>query len=120
ALEHQTGQAQVIFEGELFGRTVVTAHSVEEGGRKRLFLLFHGGLDHVDPRVVKGALLDAGSALGAARTDFRGGLIQVYLEAREVREGAKLDAADPRRLTDAATSMATDVRNVLPLRPLRP
>ncbi len=120
ALEHQTGPAEVIFVGDLFGRTVVTAHVLEEGGRKRTLLLFHGGLDHAEAGVVAGAKLEAGAELGAARSDLGGGLIDVYVEAREVREGAKLDAADPKKLTDAAVGVPTDVRNVLPLREAKP
>jgi hypothetical protein len=129
ALDHQAGPAEVIFSGDLFGRTVVTSHVVEDGPRKRTFLLFHGGLDHAAPGAVQGAKLEAGAELGAARSEAGGGLIDVYLEARELREGAKLDtshpegrpgapfdAADPKRLTDPSVGVPTDVRNVLPLR----
>jgi hypothetical protein len=132
SLEHQAGPAEVVFAGDLFGRTVVTAHVVNEGPRKRTYLLFHGGLDHTAPGAAQGAKLPAGAELGAARTEGSGGgLIDVYLEAREVREGTRLDggsapkppaagaldAADPKRLTDPAVGVPTDVRNVLPLRP---
>ncbi len=116
ALAHQVGPAEVIFAGDLFGRTVVTAHVVEEGPRKQTFLLFHGGLDHPAPGVVPGARIEPGAALGFAPAEGGGGLIYVYFEAREVREGARIDAADPRRLTDASVGVSTDVRNVLPLR----
>lgn len=116
ALEHQVGPAEVVYAGDLVGRTVVTAHVVEEGARRRTVLLLHGGLDHAAPGVVQGAKLEAGAELGAARTDLGAGLIDVYLEAREVREGARLDAADSKRLLDGAVGVPTDVRNVLPLR----
>lgn len=115
-LEHQVGPAEVIFAGDLMGRTVVTAHTVDEGPRRRTYLLLHGGLDHAAPDVVQGAKLDAGAVLGFARVESGGRLIEVYLEARQVREGAKLDAADPKRLLDAAVAVPIDVRNVLPLR----
>ena len=117
ALEHQVGPAEVVFAGDLFGRTVVTAHVIEEGPRKRTILLFHGGLDQVAPGAIPGARLEAGAELGAARSELGAGLIDVYLEAREVREGAKLDGADGKRLTDPAVGLPTDVRNVLPLAP---
>lgn len=117
ALEHQVGPAEVVFAGDLFGRTVVTAHTIEEGVRKRTVLLFHGGLDHASAGAVLGARLPAGAELGAARSELGGGLIDIYLEAREVREGAKLDGADGKRLTDAAVGVPTDVRNVLPKSP---
>jgi hypothetical protein len=117
-LEHQVGPAEVIFAGELFGRTVVTAHRVDDGRRQRTYLLFHGGLNRTAPAVVPGARLEPGAELGFARADYdvSAGLIDVYLEAREVREGAKLDPADARRLVDPALGVPTDVRNVLPLR----
>jgi hypothetical protein len=117
ALEHQVGPAEVVFAGDLFGRTIVTAHVIEEGSRKRTLLLFHGGLDHTAPGAVQGARLEPGAELGAARTELGAGLIDVYLEAREVREGAKIDGADGKRLVDPATSVPTDVRNVLPMAP---
>jgi hypothetical protein len=116
ALEGQVGPAEVVFAGDLYGVTVVTAHTLEGTGRKHVVLLFHGALDHAAPGVVAGAKLDAGADLGFARTDLKAGLIDVYFEAREVRDGAKLDGADGRRLTDASVSVATDLRNVLPLR----
>jgi hypothetical protein len=116
ALAGQVGPAEVIFTGDLFGRTVVTAHTVDNGARKQTYLLFHGGLDHPAPGVVPGARLEAGEPLGFAPTEAGGGLIYVYFEAREVRDGARIDGSDPRRLADTAVSISTDVRNVLPLR----
>ncbi len=116
ALAQQVGPAEVISTGDLFGRTVVTSHTVDEGARKATYLLFHGGLDHLAPGVVPGARLEAGAPLGFAPTDGGGGLIFVYFEARAVREGASIDAGEPRHLVDPAVAVAIDVRNVLPLR----
>lgn len=118
----------MIFAGDLQGpqggKTVATAHTVREGARTRTYVLVHGLLNHAGPDVVPGAKLEAGAPLGFARAGLGGGLIEVYLEARELREGATLagaqdagaDAADSRVLTDAARTVPTDVRNVLPLR----
>jgi hypothetical protein len=116
SLEHQQGPAEVVFVGDLFGPTVVTRHRVEEGGRPREYLLFHGRLDRVEPGLAAGAKVDAGATLGFARSETGGGLIEVYLEARQVREGVKLDGADPKRLTDAAATVPIDLRNVLPMK----
>jgi hypothetical protein len=113
ALDHQEGPAEVVFVGDLQGPTVVTAHTVDEGGRKRTYLLVHGWLDRAEAGIAAGAKLSAGATLGFARATAGGSLIEVYLEARQVREGSKVD---PQRITDAATSAPTDVRNVLPLR----
>jgi hypothetical protein len=116
SLEHQVGPAEVVYAGDLVGMTVVTAHTVEEAGRKRTVLLYLGDLDHAAPGVVQGARLEADAEIGAARTGLGAGLIDVYLEARELRDGAKLEPIDPKRLRDAALAMPTDVRNVLPMR----
>lgn len=112
-LEHQEGPAEVVLVGELFGPTVVTRHEVAQGGRKRSYLLFHGRLDRAEAGLTVGAKVPADAILGYARADNGGGLIEVYVEARQIREGASLD---PRKLTDAATALPIDVRDVLPLR----
>jgi hypothetical protein len=115
-LLHQVGPAEVVFVGDLAGgRTVVTAHTVDEGGRQRTYLLVHGSLDRASPEAVQGAKLAAGAVVGFARTENAGRLIEVYVEARELREGRGLDAAAARP-ADPAVSVPTDVRNVLPLR----
>lgn len=114
ALEHQGAPAEVVFAGDLFGPTVVTRHEITEGSRKQSYLLFHGRLDRVDPAIAAGNKLEAGATLGFARTDNGGGLIEVYLEARQLREGAALD---PKKLTDASIALPIDPRDVLPLRP---
>jgi hypothetical protein len=116
SLDHQVGPAEVVFAGDLFGRTVVTLHRLEEGGRKQRILLFHGGIDQPSAGVVVGAELAPGTEIGVARSDVGGGLIDLYLEAREVREDAKIDASDPKKLTDQAVAVPTDARNVLPLK----
>jgi hypothetical protein len=114
SLEAQEGPAEVVFVGDLFGPTVVTRHRVAEGGRPREYLLFHGRLDRASPGLAAGAKVEAGAALGFARSETGGGLIEVYLEARQVREGVKLDGADPKRLTDPAATVPIDLCNVLP------
>ncbi len=44
-LEHQVGDAEVLFVGPLYGQTVVTHHVVREGGVERDYLLLFGHLD---------------------------------------------------------------------------
>ena len=113
AIEHQVGPAEVVHVGDVFGPTVVTRHDTEHAGAKRSYLLFHGRLDRADPALVTGARLDPGAALGFARADIRGGLIEVYLEARLVRDGATLV---PDKLPDPTVALPIDPRDVLPLR----
>ncbi|MFT3773728.1 MAG: hypothetical protein QM820_50795 [Minicystis sp.] len=114
SLDQQDGPAEVVLVGDLFGPTVVTRHEVTEGSRKRSYLLFHGRLDRAEAGLAAGAKLEPGAALGYARTDNGGGLIEIYLEARLIHDGVTLD---PKKLTDAGVASPIDVRDVLPLRP---
>src|SRR5215468_58244 len=45
ALEHQEGDAQFVFAGKLFGTSVVTKHTLREGGRLRDYIVLYGHLD---------------------------------------------------------------------------
>jgi hypothetical protein len=112
-LDRQDGSAEVVHVGDLFGVTVVTRHRVDEAGKKRDYLLFHGRLDRAEPGLSVGSKLEGGATLGFARADNGGGLIEIYIEARVLREGATLD---PKKLTDASIALPIDARDVLPLR----
>ncbi|WP_437713730.1 M23 family metallopeptidase [Sorangium sp. So ce448] len=118
-LEGQEGKAEVVFVGALSGITVATAHDVREArdvGRVRRYLLLHGHLDRPGPGVVAGARLDAGDVVGYAGETGSPGLVRLRLEARQIREGARLPELDAKRITDAAVTVPCDLRNVLPLR----
>ncbi len=115
-LDHQEGWAKVVFLGELLGPTVITEHTVQEGGRSRSYLLIHGRLDRAEPGLVEGGLLESGAVLGFARAELGGGLMEVYVEARQVRDGVTIDGLDGKHLLDTATAVPTDLRNVLALR----
>ena len=113
-IDRQEGPAEVAHVGDVFGVTVVTRHRVDDSGRKRDYLLFHGRLDRAEPTLAVGAKVEAGATLGFARADNGGGLIEIYIEARLLRDGATLD---PKKLTDASVALPIDARDVLPLRP---
>ncbi|WP_438025183.1 M23 family metallopeptidase [Sorangium sp. So ce233] len=115
-LDGQEGKAEVVFVGELSGITIATAHDVREGDRVRRYVLLHGHLDRPGPGVVAGARLDAGDVVGYAGETGSPGLVRLHLEARQLREGARLSDLDPKRITDAAVTVPCDLRNVLPLR----
>ncbi|WP_437811614.1 M23 family metallopeptidase [Sorangium sp. So ce1078] len=118
-LEGQEGKAEVVFVGELSGITVATAHDVREArdvDRVRRYVILHGHLDRPGPGVVAGARLDAGDVVGYAGDTGSAGLVRLHLEARQLREGARLSDLDPKRITDAAVTVPCDLRNVLPLR----
>ena len=62
-LEHQQGDALVVFAGPLFGISVVTRHAVRESGRMRDYVVLHGHLDGIAPGIKVGdSVREGGSA----------------------------------------------------------
>ncbi len=119
-LDHQQGEAEVLFVGPLFGNTVVTLHTLREGGQLRDYLLLFGHLDGPAPGLTKGQVLREGELVGFVGDTGSPELVHLHLEARRVREGV-----DVRSLNTAGagailladpTSVVCDPRNVLPLR----
>src|SRR5581483_7312253 len=53
-LEHQEGDADVVFVGKLFGTSVVTRHTLREGGRLRDYLVLFGHLERPAPGLDRG------------------------------------------------------------------
>ena len=53
-LEHQIGDAEVLYVGSLYGETVVTRHVVREAGSDRDYLLLFGHLDRAADGVRRG------------------------------------------------------------------
>ncbi len=129
ALEHQQGQAEVAFVGELYGVTVVTVHTVEGAGaepsgardggagRTRRYALLHGHLDRPGPGVVAGARLGAGDVLGFVGDTGTPGVVHLRFAALQLQDGVDLASVDLSRLEDASVSIACDARNVLPPKP---
>lgn len=112
-LQGQEEKTKVVASGRLVGNTVITAHVVREGDRSRTYLLVHGRLDAAGPDAKPGATLDDGQTLGFVGDSGSPGVVRLYLEARRLREDVSLDGLDIKALTDPATSVATDLRNVL-------
>ena len=115
-LEHQLGDAEVLYVGPFYGETVVTRHRVREGGVDRDYVLIFGHLDHVADDVRRGRRLHEGATLGFVGNSASPELVHLHLEARRVRDGI-----DPWRLPTSLVgareyTVATDPRNVLPLR----
>ena len=117
ALEHQEGNVEVAFVGELFGITVVTSHMLQEAGRLRQYVVLHGHLDRPGPGIVPGAKVAPGDTIGFVGDSGSPGIVHLHLEVRQVREGVNLAAIELGRLADNATSVPCDPRNVLPLAP---
>jgi len=111
-LDGLEGLAEVAFVGELVGTTVVTAHTVREGGRLRQILMVHGYLERPGDHAIAGSSVDDGDVIGYVGS-LPTGSDALYIEARQVREGTNLSAIDPSKLLDDNASIACDVRNVL-------
>jgi murein DD-endopeptidase MepM/ murein hydrolase activator NlpD len=117
ALDHQQGDAEVVYTGPLFGNTVVTRHTLHEGGGLRDYILLFGHLDAIAPGLSKGQTVHVGDVVGVVGDTGSPELIHLHLEARRVREGVDVSAvATPNALLAAEVSVVCDPRNVLPLR----
>jgi murein DD-endopeptidase MepM/ murein hydrolase activator NlpD len=115
-LEHQVGDADVLYVGPLYGNTVVTRHVVREGGVDHDYLLIFGHLKRAATDVRRGRRLPEEAILGFVGNTASPEIVHLHLEVRRVRSGV-----DPWTLSGDALharkySVVTDPRNVLPLR----
>lgn len=115
-LEHQQGQAEVVYVGPLFGTTVVTRHTLREGGKLRDYLLLFGHLEAPAPGLAPGVRLRDGDAIGLVGDSGSPELVHLHLETRRVRDGVDVTKLRPAALVDLTSSIVCDPRNVLPLR----
>jgi murein DD-endopeptidase MepM/ murein hydrolase activator NlpD len=118
-LEHQQGDADVLYTGPYFGTTVMTRQTVREGGQLRDYIVIFGHMAGVAPGVAVGRTLKNGDRVGFVGDTGSPELVHLHYETRRVREGVdvlKKLAAGPGALTDDAVSIVCDPRNVLPLR----
>jgi murein DD-endopeptidase MepM/ murein hydrolase activator NlpD len=115
-LEHQEGDAEVLYVGPLFGTTVLTRHTLREGGQLRDYVLLYGHLDGPAPGLSAGAHLKEGDVVGFVGDTGSPELVHLHLEARRVRSGADLAKLAPSAWIDNEVSVVCDPRNVLPLR----
>jgi murein DD-endopeptidase MepM/ murein hydrolase activator NlpD len=118
-LEHQLGEAEVLYVGPLYGETVVTRHVVRESGVDRDYVLLFGHLDHAADDVRRGQRLREGATVGFVGNSASPEFVHLHLEARRMRDGKDAWRV-PGALLDAREySVVTDPRNVLPLRDQR-
>lgn len=115
-LPHQQGEAEVVFVGELFGKTVVTRHTLAEAGRNRDYLLLHGHLDSIAVNLGPGAVVSQGTLLGTVGDSGSEGRVHLHLEVRQVRDGVPPNLLRSSSLADRTVSIVCDPRNVLPKR----
>jgi len=119
ALEHQQGDADVVYVGPLFGNTVITRHTLREAGRLRDYLVLFGHLDATAPGVTQGVSLKQGDLVGTVGDTGSPELVHLHLEVRRVRDGVDVSKRlhlGPNQLLDNDVSVVCDPRNVLPLR----
>jgi murein DD-endopeptidase MepM/ murein hydrolase activator NlpD len=116
-LEHQEGDAEVLYTGALFGTTILTRHTLREGGRIRDYVMLLGHLDTISPGVTAGSLVKDGDLVGTVGDSGSPRLVHLHLEVRRVREGVDLTKvpAGPAMAVEAV-SVVCDPRNVLQLK----
>jgi murein DD-endopeptidase MepM/ murein hydrolase activator NlpD len=116
-LEHQEGDAEVLFVGKLFGNTVVTRHALREGGRLRDYAVIFGHLERPAPGLETGRpSLAEGAVIGYVGDSSSPGIVHLHFEVRRVREGIDAGKVASDRLVANDVSVVCDPRNVLPRR----
>jgi murein DD-endopeptidase MepM/ murein hydrolase activator NlpD len=116
ALDHEEGDAEVVFVGPLFGTTVIARVSLREGGRLRDYILLFGHLDAAASGLAPGAQLKEGDLVGMVGDTGSPSLVHLHLEARRVREGVNVAKLSGPAIIANENSVVCDPRNVLPLR----
>lgn len=107
-LEHQEGEAELRFAGDLEGPAIITLHTVHEGGRARRYVVALTGLRDLAPNLLAGSSVGEGDRLGTADASPR-------LETRQLRDGVDPERVAPKKLLANSVSVATDPRNVFRL-----
>jgi hypothetical protein len=115
-LEHQLGDAEVIYVGHLFGTTVVTRHTLREGGRKRDYVLIFGHLEEAGEGVHRGSRLRSGDLVGYVGDTDSPEFVHLHLEARRLRDGVDAWRVGGWNINAREISIVSDPRNVLPLK----
>lgn len=115
-LEHQQGEADVLYVGPLIGNTVVTRHAVRESGVLREYLVFYGHLQAPASGLMRGAAVADGTVIGFVGDSDSPGAVHLHLEIRQVRTNVDSQALAKGELLLNARTVACDPRNVLPFR----
>jgi len=116
SLDHQEQEAEVVYVGPLFGTTVVTRHTIREGGVLRDYIVLFAHLDSPGPRLSPrsvGTRLQPGEVIGFVGDTGSAGLVHLHMEVRRVREGTDLSHLSSAGLVDGAATVVCDPRNVL-------
>lgn len=113
-LAQQVGPAKVIHVGTLFGNSVVTLHTVREGGERANYVLIYGHLDGAAPGLSPGQVLPTGALVGFVGNSESPELVHLHLEVRRVRDGVDPTSLTGYRIIAREATIVTDPRNVLP------
>ncbi|MGH7281659.1 MAG: M23 family metallopeptidase [Polyangiaceae bacterium] len=116
ALEHQQGDAEVVYTGKWAGTTIFLRQTVHEAGQLRDYLVMFGHLDRIAPGILVGARVHEGDVIGFVGDTGSPELVHLHYETRRVRDGVDLAHKTAAQMTDDAVSIVCDPRNVLPLR----
>ena len=111
-----TGHADVVYVGPLVGTSVVTRHTVREGGQLRDYVVVYGHMDAAAPGLAAGAELRDGDPVGFVGDTGSRELIHLHLEVRRVRDGVDVTKKAAGQLMEGTTSVVCDPRNVLPFK----
>lgn len=112
-LEHQEGDAEVLYVGPLFGNTVITRHAVREGGALREYLALYGHLERAASGLARGNILSGGEVVGFVGDSGSPGVVHLHYEVRRVRAGFEARTLGTGDFTKNSRSVACDPRNVL-------
>jgi murein DD-endopeptidase MepM/ murein hydrolase activator NlpD len=121
-LEHQEGDAIVVFDGVLFGNTVITLHHVRESGSLRDYAVLYGHLEATAVGVDLGKPVAEHATIAFVGDSGSPNLVHLHLEVRRIRE--EINARDAiKQFSGGAILMnhvavVCDPRNVLQLRPI--
>ncbi|MDP9033506.1 MAG: M23 family metallopeptidase, partial [Myxococcota bacterium] len=116
ALEHQRGEAEVIYVGPLFGTTLITRHTIREGGQTHDYLVLFGHLDATVPGVRPGTRVKDGDVVGFVGDTGSPELVHLHLETRRIRAGVDAARLSPSAVIANENSVVCDPRNLLPRR----
>jgi murein DD-endopeptidase MepM/ murein hydrolase activator NlpD len=114
-LENQVGQAEVVGQGQLFGNSVVTRHTLRESGTLRDYLVIYGHLQSAAPGLAHGQSLEAGALIGYVGDSGSPGVVHLHLEVRRAREGVNAGQLPLGQVNQNAKTVVCDPRNVLQL-----
>lgn len=116
ALEHQIGDAEVLYAGWLYGESIVTRHTLREAGGEHDYLMIFAHLQRAANGVRRGTILREGAIVGYVGDTASAGFAHLHLEVRRVRDAIDPWAVLGWELHARDVSIVTDPRNVLPLR----